>query len=79
MFCYPELHVSLKSGQVLYVGSVGFSQEYQYVVYPGELGGLTHLSLVPFAGSLDYCLPDVLGEGLVGIGCRGQFAVYPHF
>ena len=58
---------------------VGFGQEGQSIVYPGELGGLTYLPLVGFVRSLENGLPDILGEGLVGVGCICQFAMYPRF
>ena len=60
-------------------GSVGFGQEGESVVYAGELGSLTFLPLVVLVRSLENSLPDILHEGLVGIGCVCQFAAYPRF
>jgi len=75
----PEFHVALKSGQVLSAGRVGFGQECQCIIYPGELSGLTHLPLVRFTVLLDDGLPDAPGEGLISVGCGGQLAMYPGF
>jgi len=52
---------------VLIPGNVSFRQKGQGIIYPGQLSGLTYLSLVGLVGSLDDGLPDVSGERLVRI------------
>jgi len=52
---------------VLVPGRVGFRQKGQGVVDPGQLSGLTYLSLVGLVGPLNDGLPDVSGERLVRV------------
>jgi len=52
---------------VLIPGHVGFRQKGQDIVYPGQLSGLTYLSLVGLVGPFDDGLPDVSGERLVRV------------
>jgi len=52
----------MKVGKGLIPGRVSFRQKGQGIVYPGQLSGLTYLSLVGLIGPLDDGLPDVSGE-----------------
>jgi len=52
---------------MLVAGCIGFSQEGQCVVDPGQLRCLAYLCLRTFVGPFDNSLPNVSGEGLVGV------------
>jgi len=60
-------------------GRIGFGEECEGVVDPGELGCLAYLSLVVFVGSFQNALPYVLRERLISVCGIGQFGMNPSF
>ena len=60
-------------------GGVGVSQDGQRVIDSSELRCWANLLLRCLVGPFDNGLPNVLGEGLVGVCRGGQLAAYPGF
>jgi len=58
-------------------GRVGFGEECEGVVDPGELGCLAYLPLVVFVGSFQDGLPYVMHERLISIWGIGQLGTNP--
>ena len=79
MLGHPVGDVPLEFSQVLASGDVCLSLEGQGVMEAGELRALVDLSEADVGGLDRDAFPNLLGEGLVGVGSGGQLHSDPVF